>query len=126
MLLGMTLDGMRVWDICRAVEVLRQPEMFGSKPMHLRGSRDQSVNALYASLFIERLASVHLLAPPASHKVGPDYLNVLRYLDIPQTVALAAERQPVLMLNVKRADWSWTQTAAANLAWPSGRLLIQE
>jgi hypothetical protein len=122
MLLGQTLDGMRVWDICRAVEALRQLELFGNKPVHMIGVRDQAVNALYASLFIDGLASVQLDRPPASHMSGPDYLNVLRFLDIPQAAAMAAERQPVRFTNTNPDDWSWTTKAAKQLGWPADRL----
>jgi hypothetical protein len=113
---------MRVWDICRAVAALRTRELFGAAPIYLSGVRDQAVNALYASLFIDGLASVELVAPPASHLAGPDYLNVLRFLDIPQAAALAAERQPVQWTQSNREDWSWTAKAAQTLGWAPDRL----
>ncbi len=122
MLLGQTADGMNVWDIKRAVEALRQPELFGSTPIHLIGSRNEAINALYASLFIDGLASVELMTPPASHMAGPDYLNVLRFLDIPQAAAMAAERQPVKFLHSNADDWSWTTKTAQQLGWPADRL----
>ena len=121
-LLGQTADGMRVWDIRRAVAALRTRELFGDAPIYLSGVRDQAVNALYASLFIDGLASVELVAPPASHLAGPDYLNVLRFLDIPQAAALAAERQPVQWTQSNREDWSWTAKAAQTLGWAPDRL----
>ena len=121
-LLGQTLDGMRVWDIRRAVAALRTRELFGDAPISLSGVRDQAVNALYASLFIDGLASVELIAPPASHMAGPDYLNVLRFLDVPQAAALAAERQPVRWTQSNREDWSWTAKAARTLGWAPDRL----
>jgi dienelactone hydrolase len=121
-LLGQTLDGMRVWDIRRAVAALRTRELFGDAPISLSGVRDQAVNALYASLFIDGLASVELIAPPASHMAGPDYLNVLRFLDVPQAAALAAERQPVRWTQSNREDWSWTTKAARTLGWAPDRL----
>ena len=49
---------MRVWDIRRAVAALRTRELFGDAPISLSGVRDQAVNALYASLFIDGLAAV--------------------------------------------------------------------
>ena len=84
--------------------------------------RHEAVNALYASLFIDGLASVELIAPPASHMAGPDYLNVLRFLDVPQAAALAAERQPVRWTQSNREDWSWTTKAARTLGWAPDRL----
>jgi dienelactone hydrolase len=122
LLLGQTVDGMRVWDIQRAVAALRQPDVFGDKPVHLIGVRQQAVNALYASLFIEGLASVEMIAPPSTHMTGPDYLNVLRFLDVPQTAVMAAERQPLKWTQSNPDDWSWTNTAVKQLGWPSGRI----
>ena len=121
-LLGQTVDGMRVWDIRRAVAALRTPPLFGNTPIHLAGSRDQAINALYASLFIDGLASLELIAPPASHMTGPDYLNVLRYLDVPQAATMAAERQPVKWTQTNRDEWSWTAHAAQKLGWAPDRV----
>ncbi len=121
-LLGQTADGMRVWDIRRAVAALRTHPLFGDTPIQLVGTRDQAINALYASLFIDGLAGVELVAPPASHLAGPDYLNVLRFLDVPQAAAMAAERQPVKWTQSNREDWSWTTQAAKKLGWAPDRL----
>lgn len=122
MLLGQTVDGMRVWDIRRAVEMLRTHQLFGDKPIILTGVRDEAVNALYASLFIAGLAAVELVAPSATHMRGPDYLNVLRYLDVPQAAAMAAERQPVKWQQANPDDWTWTRNAAQQLGWSAERL----
>ncbi len=122
MLLGQTVDGMRVWDIRRAVEAVRAARQFTGQPVQLAGVRDQAINALYASLFIDGLAGVELIAPPASHLNGPDYLNVLRFLDVPQAAAMAAERSPVKWHGANPDDWSWTTKTARQLGWPAGRL----
>ncbi|MBI2498095.1 MAG: acetylxylan esterase [Opitutae bacterium] len=122
MLVGQTLDGMRVWDIRRAVELLRQPEVAGALPICLAGERDEAVNALYASLFSDGVAALEMIAPPSSHRMGPDYLNVQRFLDVPQAVALAAERNPVKILQGKADDWAWVRQAANRLGWPADRL----
>jgi dienelactone hydrolase len=122
MLLGQTLDGMRVWDIRRAIAALRQPELFGQAALHLQGDRTQAVNALYASLFSDGLRSVELVAPPSSHVAGPDYLNVLRFLDIPQAAAMAAERQPLKWTDASPEAWTWTTQTAQALKWPAERL----
>ena len=122
MLLGQTLDGMRVHDIVRAIAALRSAELFGAKPIQLAGARQQAVNALYASLFVDGLSGVDLVAPPASHLSGPDYLNVLRFLDVPQAAAMAAERQPVKFEQANPDDWSWTTKTARQLGWPAERV----
>lgn len=54
-----------------------------SRPLTLRSQREMGVNALYAALFDQGVASSNLVELPESHSNGPDYLNVLRLLDIP-------------------------------------------
>ena len=124
MLLGQTLDGMRVWDIRRAVAALRSSQIFGAAPIHLSGEQD--LNALYASLFIDGIASLTLHRPPVSllaeREPVPDYLNVLRFLDIPQVVAMSAERQPISFPHEDGRKWVWAAQTAQRLGWPRDRL----
>jgi dienelactone hydrolase len=121
-LLGQTMDGMRVWDIGRAVAAVRDPQLFGTTPIVLSGARNAAVNALYASLFIDGLDSVELFTPPASHANGPDYLNVLRFLDVPQAAAIAMERQTLRIRKSDPEQWTWTVSTARQLGWPGNRL----
>jgi dienelactone hydrolase len=92
MLLGQTLDGMRVWDIrCAAQAVKALPE-FKKTPLHVRAQGQMGVNAAYAALFQPELAKLELENVPASHTEGPDYLNVLRVWDLPQLWTTLGER----------------------------------
>jgi hypothetical protein len=50
------------------------------------------VNVLYAALFEDDVAGAALTELPSSHAVGPDYLNILRVLDIPGALELARSR----------------------------------
>lgn len=88
MALGQTLDGMRVWDIRSAIRILEvvKPEL--SREVHLCGSGVMGVNALYAAVFEPTVSTVILQDPPASHREGPDYLNVLRFVDIRDTIRI--------------------------------------
>jgi hypothetical protein len=95
MLLGQTLDGMRVWDIRRATQAVHALPGFKKSTLHLRASGSMGVNALYATLFEPGVARAELLDLPKSHREGPDYLNVLRLLDIPEALALADKRADV-------------------------------
>lgn len=95
MLLGQTLDGMRVWDIRRGIQALSEVQGRSAKPVQVQAKGAMAVNALYASLFENGIQSLDLTALPESHRDGPDYLNVLRMLDIPQVLALAKERAQV-------------------------------
>jgi hypothetical protein len=108
-LLGQTLDGQRVWDVRRALAVLRgQPDLRGS-PLWLQGKGSMAGIVLYAALFEPEVARLDLWHPPASHRQGPIFLNVARLLDLPQAVALALPRQ--VRIYVKDAaearPWEW-------------------
>jgi dienelactone hydrolase len=90
-LLGQTLEGMQVWDIRRALEVLREVG-FARVPLALEAQRAMAVNALYASLFEEGISGVEARAFPATHAEGPVYLNVLKYLDVPEARELSSRK----------------------------------
>ncbi|MCW5551134.1 MAG: acetylxylan esterase [Verrucomicrobiae bacterium] len=91
MLLGQTLDGMRVWDIRRAVQMLHSMRGVDSAKVELSSSGIMAVNAGVASLFEPgaRLFLTKDLLPPESPQ--PDYLNVLKLVELSQVVELAAE-----------------------------------
>ena len=67
----------------------------------------QAVNALYASLVESGIKQLDLHAVPSSHlhEDAPAYLNVLKYLDIPQAAALAAEKTRVKITSRKPDEW---------------------
>jgi dienelactone hydrolase len=123
MLLGQTLDGMRVWDIRRAIQALRSIDEFSSLPIEVRAEGQIAVNTLYAAIF-EPAGKLVLRDLPVSHRQGPDYLNVLRFLDIPEAIALAADRWRVELLGTSPAPWSYPLAVAANLGWGEERLKI--
>jgi hypothetical protein len=88
MLLGQTLDGMRVWDIHRAVREIQSMSAPESRHLTLRSRREMGVNALYAALMDGEVADLIFLELPESHRNGPDYLNVLRLLDFQDALQL--------------------------------------
>jgi dienelactone hydrolase len=121
MLLGQTLDGMRVWDIRRAIQAVQQ---LSTAPLWLEANGDMAVNCLYASLFETNIARIAFSGVPSSQMDGPDYLNVMRILDIPEAAALAAERAPLQIEGHTRERWDFPRKLAANLGWPKDQLFI--
>jgi dienelactone hydrolase len=92
MALGQTLDGMRVWDIRRAVQVIHFVRDGDVAKVEVTASGPMGVNALYASLFEPSVRRIELSQLPKSHLEGPDYLGVLRFTDIPRVLeALGAK-----------------------------------
>jgi dienelactone hydrolase len=127
MLLGQTLDGMRVWDIRRAIQALRSVNEWRTIPLFLRAHGESASSALYASLFEPGVAGLELWQLPNSHQAGPDYLNALRFLDMPQAVAMAAERCPVKLHGQGAVrDWAFPVGVASALDWKPGRLDVKE
>jgi hypothetical protein len=124
MLLGQTLHGMRVWDIRRAAEVLRSLPSTKGLPLIMTAERWSAVDTLYASLEVPDVAELRLMAMPSSHQDGPDYLNVLRILDIPQALAMAAGRAPVVVAGSvgSLTDASYATQVAKRLGWGEKRI----
>ncbi len=108
-LLGQTLDGQRVWDVRRALACLRTVSDLKGVPLWMQGKNDMASLALYASLFEPDVARLDLWNPPASHRQGPIFLNVLRVLDMPQAIALAFPRKVRLYLkdDAEAKAWEW-------------------
>jgi len=107
MLLGQTLDGMRVWDIRRAVQALRSVPEYHDCRIRLEANGDLGVDALYASLFEDGITGLDLRRIPSSHRDGPDYLNVLKIMDLPQAVVMAAERSAVRLEPLQAEGWEF-------------------
>jgi hypothetical protein len=117
MLLGQTLDGMRVWDICRAAETLAEIEPTRDARLVLRGEGPMGALALYASLFEDRVAKLDLYQIPRTHRDGPILLNVRRFFDMPQAMAMAAERVPVAVHQSEPGGWEYATLIAETLGW---------
>ena len=122
MLLGQTLDGMRVWDVRRAIRTLRTLDSTSYVPLALEGKGRMAGIVLYASLFEPDIARLDLWHLPSSHHDdGPTFLNVLRYLDIPEALTMAAERSQIRLYQEDDSGWRFTQAVAEKLGWPDDR-----
>ena len=125
MLLGQTLDGMRVWDVRRAIGALRTIDSTSGIPLTLQSKGQMAGIVLYASLFepdIERLDLWHL---PPSHRDGPTFLNVLRYLDMPGAVAMAAERSQIRLYMEDKSGWQFPRAVTKKLGWSEKQFQIR-
>jgi hypothetical protein len=122
-LIGQTLDGQRVWDVRRALACVRTVADLKGAPLWLQGKREMAGTALYAGLFEPDVARFDLWHPPATHRRGPTFLNVLRVLDMPQALALALPRQVKLYVkdDAEAKEWDW----ALRLQTALGEKLIQ-
>ena len=125
MLLGQTLDGMQVWDVRRAIQTLCSLDETKSLRPELSARDVMAGIALYASLFEPDVAGLVLENLPATHRNGPILLNVSRYLEMPQAVAMASERCPVRLLRVTAADWTYPHAVVKSLGRKGETLRVE-
>jgi len=124
MLLGQTIDGMRVWDVRRAIQMLRTLDLAAEVPITLQAKGRMAGIVLYASLFETDIARLDLWHLSNTHREGPTFLNVLRYLDIPQTVAMATERSQIRLYQEDDSRWRFPQAVAEKLGWPKDKFQV--
>lgn len=124
MLLGQTLDGMRVWDVRRAIQALQRIDSLNGVPLWLQGKHQMAGIVLYASLFEPDIIRLDLRHLPSSHHEGPTFLNVLRYLDIPQAAAMAGERSQIQLYQKDDSGWHFPRAVAGKLGWPENQFQV--
>jgi dienelactone hydrolase len=126
-LLGRTRDSMRAWDVRRAAQALRSLPSMQQVPLWMQAEGEMAGITLYASLFEPDVARLDLWQLSASHREGPFFLNVLRFLDVPQAVALAAERSKVRIYQDEHSTsgWEYPQAVAAKLGWNKQQLQVR-
>ncbi len=125
MLLGQTLDGMRVYDVKRAAMALRSLPELKETQLWMQGHRSLAGVTLYASLFTPKVHRLDLHDLPKSHQDGPYLLNVMRFLDTPQAVALATERSQVRIYQADKSGWEYPQAVARKLNWSEKQLQVR-
>jgi cephalosporin-C deacetylase-like acetyl esterase len=88
MLLGQTWGGMQVWDLRRAVQVVREDLGLGSAELTVHGHGPLGGLALFAALLPSGIARINLQEPPADHRRAIDLLNVARVVEPVQLAGL--------------------------------------
>ena len=114
-LLGMTIDGMRVWDIRRALQTLRQ-QFPNLKSLTIRAGKNTEFLVLLAALY-EPPANQLLLpniAPTLENQ--PSILNLTRTLPIDLLPLLVAQHTE-LLTESSPADTPFTKTILDSSQW---------
>jgi hypothetical protein len=99
---------------------LFEPSVNGLELWHLPRSHCDS-----GSVFEPNTAGLQLRGRPSSVPEGPDYLNVRRVLDIPQALALAADRSQVRLFETDPKDWDYPVAVAQRLGWSKRQFVIE-
>lgn len=118
-LLGRTVDGDRVGDVLTVAGSVLGTRAGTSWIIAGRGPA--GVIAAYTALFEPRLAEVIAVDPPASHRDGPIFLNVLRVLDVPEALGLLAPRP----LTIRTANASAFARTASIYGVAGGKLSLE-
>ncbi len=82
MLLGQTLAGMQIYDVCRGLAALRQVDGLQSSPFSVGGDGDAAVLAAYASLMTTGVGYFSDSGLPSSNRNAPDLLNVSKIVEL--------------------------------------------
>ncbi len=125
-LLGQSLEGMQIWDIRKAIQQLKAQPEFKKANLTLKASGEAAALSLYASLFEQGISQLELSGMPASHQQGPALLNILRFLDLPQALSMAASRTPIKLKQVDPQDWKYAIQVGKQMGWQEKQLQIEK
>lgn len=125
-LLGQTVDSMRIWDIRGGVQAVKQIAGLEKMPLWIQAQREMAANTLYASLFEDGITRLDLHDLPTTHQQGPAYLNVLKYLDLPQAAAMAAEKTRVVLYSADEKAWAYPTSIVKLLGLPEKQWQIRK
>ncbi len=119
-LLGQTLDGMRVWDVRRAMGLLKALK---TEPTWLVGAGEMASVALFAVVFEPDVERVVLTGLPADADKGPAFLNLDQVVTMPQALALLYPRHVQLWTGEPEA-WSWDEKLGEQLGEDADWLVV--
>jgi dienelactone hydrolase len=122
LLIGDTLAGMQVLDLVRLISSLKVESQRDAE-ITISAHGELAGVAVYASIFGNRPVTLDLTALPSSHMQGPILINVLRGIDMPEAVALAAETNVVRIKGVQVEEFAYPLAVQKALGW-EGRLVI--
>jgi dienelactone hydrolase len=117
LLLGTSVEREQVMVIRRHIRESRAAQPTAS--LRIQADGNLAALALYAALLEPGVTSLELSNLPESHADGPCLPTVLRYLDLPQSLALAAEKHTITVHQARPAAWSFATETAQNLGWTS-------
>lgn len=115
MLLGQTLDSMRLWDVQQAIKAWRRIDdtNIAPTPLWLQAKKQMAGLCVYAALFDGNVKRLDLYDLPNSHRNGPTFLNVSRLTDIQDSIAFTALNTKVVIYDNAPDRWS-RATAVVN------------
>jgi cephalosporin-C deacetylase-like acetyl esterase len=92
MVAGTTIESMQLYEVLRSLAFLRSLPEVDPSNVTIIGKGETGIHGLYAALQDNGVRRVVIGSPPASHRVGPTYLGILRYTDIPEVISLLGNK----------------------------------
>ncbi|MEO2028373.1 MAG: prolyl oligopeptidase family serine peptidase [Fuerstiella sp.] len=120
-MIGTTADAMRVWDIRRAVQILRQQVSDGAQ-LHLVGSGKNAWLAAVAAIFESDVDSLFITSLPEFRDERPVFLNADRNFSPAELLALALYRTNVLASGAAAGVSEPVARLASDSHWRGGTL----
>ncbi|WP_222434777.1 alpha/beta hydrolase family protein [Blastopirellula retiformator] len=122
--LGQTVHGMRVWDTRRAIQAIESQSP--GTPLTIAADGVDAGVAIYATIFEPSVAKVTATHLPADHRNGPILLNVRRFMNMPEAVALAAQNAQIEVDADGAAAVAYAQTVGKQLKWPAKQVTVNK
>ena len=72
---------------------------------------------LHAAIFEPAVSEIALQSPPVSHNGGPQLLNVLKVMDVPQAAAMAAGKCKVRIISSDTEPWKYPHEVANKMGY---------
>ncbi len=92
MVVGTTIEAMQLYEVMRSLAFLRSLPEVDPSNITIVGKAETGIHGLYAALLSNGVQRVIVGSPPGSHRVGPTYLGILRYTDIPEVISLLGNK----------------------------------
>jgi hypothetical protein len=126
-LLGQTLEEMQAYDAFQAVLAVHRINDLADCPLWVQSHRRMAGVCLNNAIFhlVGAVDRLDLYDLPKTYRDGPCLLNVERLLDMPQAVALAAERSKIVIYQDDNAGWEYPQAVAKQLGWDAKQIQIR-
>ena len=123
---GRTVASMRVYDVVRCLQALRQLKAAGHDKIGIAARGEMGAVALYAALLDGHIAAVVLREPPATQNAPSredgrgeaiEMLNCLRITDVPQVAGLLFPTH-VAIIGAMPETYTWSQQLYQKLDEP--------
>lgn len=129
MLLGQTLAGMQVWDICRAVEAIRSLDGHHDLKIRCAVEGESAALAMSAAPMVLPALSIECGELSTDWHAAPDFLNVRRIVGLPGLAAIVAERSSATIFEPRVGGdagvaWSFPAQLSRRLAWSERRFKL--